>query len=237
LREVLRTLESLVGQDQQWDLDDARTVVYRLYGDGEPAWRGVRLRWALSNAEKAESDEAQERANEDFDKEAKQDIELVREELAVCELEQGPLSPAGEAARLLEAMGSRKWSWMRQREMFLRRAIDRKVQVLIELRLEANRAERRAAADHGTNPASGQGSEGHDGSTPSGGGGTDRVPNPESRTPNTEERGEISRGAKQRSAGLIEVEAGTTLCLIFSKGFDAGPWLGPHSMGRRSSIT
>ena len=153
---MLRVLGTFVEEGRMAKTDDVWILLKRLYGDGERAWRGVRMRWAVADAEKAESDEEQERATQDFLREAKREIELVREELAICELEQGPLSQAGEAARLLEAMGSRKWSWMRQREMFLRRSIDRKVQVLIELRRDANRGQRRTAAGAGAHSTSDQ---------------------------------------------------------------------------------
>jgi hypothetical protein len=143
-REVLRILESLVQQD--WEVDSVRTLLQRLYGDSERAWRGVHMRWALNRAEKAESDEDRERASRDFETEAKREIEQVREELAICELEQGPLSQAGQAARLVEVMSSRKWSWIRQQENFLMRSIDRKLRVLIDLRREHDAAQRRAAA-------------------------------------------------------------------------------------------
>jgi hypothetical protein len=138
-REMLSILESLVQED--CEVNDARKLVQRLYGEGDGPWRGARLGWVLNLVESAESDEDCERASQEFDREVEREIERVREELAICELQQGPLSPAGEAARLLEAMGSRKWAWMRQHEMFLRRSIDRKVQVLIKLRGQAQRSE------------------------------------------------------------------------------------------------
>ena len=62
------------------------------------------------------------------------DREEARENLELYELEHGPLSPAGEAARLLEVMSSRKWAWVRHQQNFLRRSIDRKVRILIDLR-------------------------------------------------------------------------------------------------------
>jgi hypothetical protein len=144
-REILRTLESLVDQNHDLEIDNVRTLVYRVYGDGERAWRGVRLRWALTNAEKAETDEQRQQASEDFATATKREIELVREELTICELDQGPLSPAAQAARLLQAMNSRQWSWMERREMSLRRSIDRKLRMLIDLRREANRMGDRVA--------------------------------------------------------------------------------------------
>ena len=45
-REMLHILESLV--QQEWDIADVRTLLQRLYGDAERAWRGIRLRWALT---------------------------------------------------------------------------------------------------------------------------------------------------------------------------------------------
>ncbi|HUI42804.1 MAG TPA: hypothetical protein VL523_12630, partial [Terriglobia bacterium] len=67
-------------------------------------------------------------------------IEDARENLARCELEQGELSPAGQATRLLEATHSRAWAWVRQQENFLRSSIEKKVRNLIDLRREAARA-------------------------------------------------------------------------------------------------
>ncbi|HXJ93156.1 MAG TPA: hypothetical protein VMT20_09780 [Terriglobia bacterium] len=157
-REMLRILESLVHGEQDQNIKDVRTCLYQLYGDSKRAWRGVRLRWAVNRVEKAESDEEGERASRQFDREAEQEIELVREELAICELEQGPLSQAGQAARLLEVMSSRKWSWMRQQENFLMRSIDRKLRVLIDLRREHDAAERRAATQPLSGKRSGDGS-------------------------------------------------------------------------------
>jgi hypothetical protein len=145
-REMLRILEVFVHTDHEIKIGDIRSAVNRLYGDGERAWRGIRLRWALSDANKAESDEDRRQAGKEFGREVKRELEYVREELAICELEQGPLSAAGQAARLLEVMSSRKWSWIRQQENFLMRSIDRKVRVLMDLRREAETAQRRAAA-------------------------------------------------------------------------------------------
>ena len=156
-REMLRTLEVFALEDHALDIDDARAFLNRLYGDGERAWRGVRLRWALNRADKAESDEDRQRAGKDFEREAKRELEYVREELAICELEQGPLTEAGQAARLLEVMSSRKWSWMRQQENFLMRSIDRKLRVLIDLRREHDAAQRHAAAKSSSGQSSGRG--------------------------------------------------------------------------------
>ena len=149
-REMLNLLEWL--RDGDYEAEQGQRQLQRLYGrDG--AWRGVRLRWAHDAVANAASDEEREEANQELERELEQEMEQVREELALCELEQGPLSPAGEAARLLEVMSSRKWSWMRQQENLLRRSIDRKVQTLIELRRQAKlhgaRAEKQAGARAG----------------------------------------------------------------------------------------
>jgi hypothetical protein len=238
LREMLRVLEALVEQD--WEIGNARLLVQRLYGEAARNWRGVRVRRALNRAEKAESDEERECANRDFQTEVKREIEWVREELAICELEQGPLSPAGEAARLLEAMNSRKWSSMRQREMFLRRSIDRKVQVLIELRREANRSEYRAAAQpagqhtagdqgdstSGVNHGGGDGGASSGGSSlgaPAGAGepGTEAsAPNPESPAPSPEAgNGGIDRPFRGRNQGT------KPLSPLFTAEFCAQTWI------------
>lgn len=155
-RGMLRVLESLL--EGQRVIEDVRTSLYQLYGDSKRAWRGVRLRWALNRADKAESDEDREQAGRQFNLEVEKEIELVREELAICKLEQGPLSQAGQAARLLEVMNSRKWSWMRQQENFLMRSIDRKLRLLIDLRREHDAARRRPAAKSSSRGSSGNGS-------------------------------------------------------------------------------
>jgi hypothetical protein len=205
-REMLEVLESLVRQD--WSARDVHFFLDRLYGD---SWRGVRLNRAFTRAEESENDEAHERAERDFVLEAEREIELVREELAICEQEQGPLSAAGEAARLLEAMGSRKWSSMRQREMFLRRSIDRKVQVLIDLRREANRAECWAAERTGSHPGphpgtdstSGPSSGGQKGGAPSEGGPVTEAPSPEATSGGIDSPLQgVNRGTKPPSASL-----------------------------------
>jgi hypothetical protein len=170
---MLEVLELLVRQE--WAANDVHRFLDRLYGN---SWRGARLNRALHRAEESESDEDREQAQRDLVREAEREIEQVREELAICEQEQGPLSQVGEAARLLEAMNSRRWSPIRQREMFLRRSIDRKVRVLIELRREADRAEDLPGEQTGTHPrfhpgtgsTSGQSSGGQQGGTPVTGG-------------------------------------------------------------------
>ncbi|HEY6293176.1 MAG TPA: hypothetical protein VI455_16615 [Terriglobia bacterium] len=124
-REMLRTLRSFL--DQDWNGGDIEPFLNRLYGKDAVAWRGMRLRWAVADYLKAENQEDVERARQNFVLEVEREIEQVREELAICELEQGPLSPAGQATRLLEVMGSRKWSWVRHQENFLLQSIDRKV--------------------------------------------------------------------------------------------------------------
>lgn len=195
-REMLRTLESLVDRDDELEIDKVRTLVYRVYGDGERAWRGVRLRWALTSADQAETDEQRAQASQDFEKATRREIELVREELAICELEEGPLSAVAEATRLLEATNSRKWSWMQQREMFLRRSIDRKVRMLIDLRREANRAEGRTAEKGEDKAGAGQQGPGQGpGQAPSGeeppppGGSDNTSPEERDSAPNPEEHG------------------------------------------------
>jgi len=143
-REMLRILDLLTHPDLE--VRDAWTLLEQVYGGAERSWRGVRLRSALNCVEEAKSDEGGEQTIRDFEREVQRELEYVREELAICELEQGPLSQAGQAARLLEVTSSRKWSWIRQQENFLMRSIDRKVRVLIDLRREHDAAQRRAAA-------------------------------------------------------------------------------------------
>ena len=82
------------------------------------------------------------------------ELQEVREKLELCESEQGPLSAAGQAVRLLEATSSRKWGWVRSQENFLRRSIDRKLRILIELRRDRAKAERSL---RGLAPSSGGG--------------------------------------------------------------------------------
>ncbi|HXJ91472.1 MAG TPA: hypothetical protein VMT20_01155 [Terriglobia bacterium] len=192
-REMLEVLELLVRY--RYAANDVHLFLDRLYGD---SWRGARLNRALTRAESTESDEDRERAQRDFKLEVEREIAHVREEIEICEQEQGPLSKAGEAARLVEVMGSRKWSWIRQHETFLRRSIDRKVQVLIELRREALLAERLATevADSASRPGrkpDGGASGGNRGrpadGDPVSGDGPVAAPNPESQTPNPEEAG------------------------------------------------
>jgi hypothetical protein len=233
-REILRTLESLVDQNHDLEIDNVRTLVYRVYGDGERAWRGVRLRWALTNAEKAESDEQRERASQDFATATKREIELVREELTICELDQGPLSPAAQAARLLETMNSRQWSWMERREMSLRRSIDRKLRMLMDLRREANRMEDRAArqaSDQHTAGSQGNSTSGESGGASGGGAGglagaddpmaAASTPSPESPAPSPEPR--LGRGIDKQGpnrgtnplSALLSAEAWTEVRLPF----------------------
>ena len=117
----------------------------RLYGDvSRVPLCGQRLK---SAAEKAYVNSpgdptALAAACESMRQAAQPELERVQEELEICLLEQGPLSETGQAARLLEATSSRKWSWVRQQENFLRRSVDRKVGVLIDLRYESFRESR-----------------------------------------------------------------------------------------------
>jgi len=155
-REMLNLLEWF--QQWEWGVHDIQPFLYRLYGcRGDQAWRGMPVRWAVAAVGQAEDEEQQEEARQGFALAVKQEIEMVRQELAQCELEQGLLSEVAQAARLAEAMNSRKWSWIRQQENFLERSIDRKVRILIDLRRDHALAERRAAKDDADN----RGSKGH----------------------------------------------------------------------------
>ena len=118
-----------------------------LYGGEHESLCGSRLRHAAAEAASAPADNPQavQEARESLKAAAASQLDRVEEQLAICLMEEGPLSEAGQAARLLEATSSRKWGWLRTQENFLRRSIDRKVSVLIELRYEDTR-ERLAAS-------------------------------------------------------------------------------------------
>jgi hypothetical protein len=94
---MLSILGAFVQAGWELDIGDVRLALTRLYGDRERAFRGVLLSWAVPAADQAESDEERERAQRDFEREVQREIEQVREELEICELEQGPLKKAGEA--------------------------------------------------------------------------------------------------------------------------------------------
>ena len=144
MRAQLRYILEETGRDEPDGKALLRSAC-RLYGDqNRVALRGQRLK---SAAEKAYVNSPKDpkgvaAACESMRQAAEQDLERVQEELEICLLEQGPLSDSGQAARLLEATSSRKWSWVRQQENFLRRSIDRKVGVLIDLRREFFRESR-----------------------------------------------------------------------------------------------
>ena len=140
----LRYIIEETGRDQP-DGNALLSAACRLYGNStRVAWRGQRLRSAAENAYlNSERDpKALAVACQSMRQAAQQDLDRVQEEQEICLLEQGPLSDAGQAARLLEATSSRKWSWLRHQENLLRRSIDRKVRVLIALRCESFRESR-----------------------------------------------------------------------------------------------
>jgi len=144
MRAQLRYILEETGRDEP----DGKALLRwacRLYGDqNRVALRGQRLKSAAEKAyvNSPKDPKARAAACEWMRQAAEQDLERVQEELEICLLEQGPLSEAGQAARLLEATSSRKWSRVRQQENFLRRSIDRKVGVLIDLRREFLRESR-----------------------------------------------------------------------------------------------
>ncbi|HEV2423937.1 MAG TPA: hypothetical protein VGZ29_03820 [Terriglobia bacterium] len=111
-----------------------------LYGGELQSFCGSRLRDAAATANAAaDNPQAAQEARESLKAAASSQLDRVEERLGICLMEEGPLSEAGQAARLLEATNSRKWGWLRSQENFLRRSIDRKVSVLIELRYEDTR--------------------------------------------------------------------------------------------------
>jgi hypothetical protein len=150
----LRYIIEETGRDRP-DGEALLSAASRLYGDlNSVTWRGERL---MSAAEKAYLNSRQDpkelaAACESMRQAAQQDLDRVQEELEVCLVEQGPLSETGQAARLLEATSSRKWSWLRHQENFLRRSIDRKVGVLIALRYESFRESRPGGKGDRGNP-------------------------------------------------------------------------------------
>jgi len=156
MRAQLRYILEETGRDEPDGKALLRSAC-RLYGDrNRVAMRGQRLKSAAEKAyvNSPGDPKAVAAACEWMRQAAEQDLERVQEELEICLLEQGPLSDSGQAARLLEATSSRKWSWVRQQENFLRRSIDRKVGVLIDLRRESFR-ESRPGGKGGSNPDAG----------------------------------------------------------------------------------
>jgi len=101
---MLSILGAYVQAGREFEVDAVRLAGTRLYGDRERAWRGVRPGWAVQAGDQAESDEERERGKRDFEREVPREIEQVREELEICELEQ---KKAEQAARLPEAVGRR----------------------------------------------------------------------------------------------------------------------------------
>jgi hypothetical protein len=117
------------------EFEKAESCASTLYGSGpDSSWRGEallkRLRRCRERGPGAEAEPFLRQIETILDDET----EEARQRLELCELEQGELGPAGQAARLLEATHSRRWAWVWQQETFLRRAIDRKVRILIDLR-------------------------------------------------------------------------------------------------------
>jgi len=156
MRAQLRYILEETGRDEPDGKALLRSAC-RLYGDrNRVAMRGQRLKSAAEKAyvNSPGDPKARAAACESMRQAAERDLERVQEELEICLLEQGPLSESGQAARLLEATSSRKWSWVRQQENFLRRSIDRKVGVLIDLRRESFR-ESRPGGKGGSNPDAG----------------------------------------------------------------------------------
>jgi hypothetical protein len=139
----MRTLLQSVLREAAQEAVKVSTIesyVGTLYGTRRHAWRGWALRGACYDTHESRiTDEAFEQVCVRLTDAAQADLDRVEEELAICLEEQGPLSPAGQAERLLEATSSRKWAWLRHQENFLRRSIDRKVRLLIDLRNQAAR--------------------------------------------------------------------------------------------------
>jgi hypothetical protein len=157
LRELVALLQSVAHRLEGGDYEQASQPLGRVYGYRNPPWQGQRAAAALKRIQAAASDsEADEQTMAKAEQELNwlqkmvaDELADARERLALCELEQGPLSPAGQAARLLEATHSRRWAWVWQRETFLRRSIDRKVRILIDLRRQSagENDERNGAGD------------------------------------------------------------------------------------------
>jgi hypothetical protein len=89
-----------------------------------------------------------------------QEIADTQAEREAWEEENGEMSEAEEAARLLEAASGRKWSWVRQQENLLRRSIDRKVRLLLDLRRQRDAGAQAQSSNHKfQNPDSGNGKD------------------------------------------------------------------------------
>jgi len=180
-RELLVALDWLKALMEGRRFRQAWGTLAAIYGNLDPSWRGHKLTLLLHRAEKA--------AEADPSAETKRQIECwlgmfrtiladelreVQAKLELCEQEQGPLTEAGQAMWLLEATSSRKWAWVRQQENFLRRSIDRRLRIQIELRRDHAKAERQL---RGLKPASGGGEPRGPGGV-NGGGGSGRPERP-----------------------------------------------------------
>jgi hypothetical protein len=159
-RELLLALDWLKVQMDRRQFQLAWAALATIYGDSAPSWRGERLLYFVRNCQKAAAKASPEAKAEvelllsQFHVMLTDELHWVKTKLELCELEQGPLSEAGQAMRLLEATSSRKWGWVRQQENFLRRSIDRRLRILIELRRDHAKAERQLSD---LEPASGGG--------------------------------------------------------------------------------
>jgi hypothetical protein len=167
-RELVVALEWLKVVMDRRQFNQAWSTLAAIYGDLDPSWRGHKLVLLLHRAEKAAEEAGTEpgaEAKARLERQVEQwlsmfrsmladELQEVKEKLELCELEQGPLSAAGQAMRLLEATSSRKWGWVRHQENFLRRSIDRRLRILIELRRDHAKAEKQLSD---LKPASGGG--------------------------------------------------------------------------------
>jgi len=148
-REIMGTLDRLAQVLEAHDnFESIRLHINRVYGLHRRQWRGSRLMGVLKNYEQANEETPAgeilpQAAQQNFDwmmKVVEEELTDAQECLELCELEQGPLSPAAQAERLLEAMHSKRWAWVWQQESFLRRSIDRKVCILLDLRKDNAKA-------------------------------------------------------------------------------------------------
>jgi len=123
-----------VEEIEQEDYVSAQGRLSTLYGSGDRLWRGQRL-WDLVLTCDTEPDDGKwEAARQNLLGRLRQELAATEAAREAWEEENGEMSEAEEAARLLEATSGRKWSWVRQQENLLRRSIDRKVKLLLDLR-------------------------------------------------------------------------------------------------------
>jgi len=137
-----------VEEIEQEDYVSAQGRLSTLYGSGDRLWRGQRL-WDLVLTCDTEPDDGKwEAARQNLLGRLRQELAATEAAREAWEEENGEMSEAEEAARLLEATSGRKWSWVRQQENLLRRSIDRKVKLLLDLRRQHDAGAHAQPANH-----------------------------------------------------------------------------------------